>query len=151
MWTNRVVANNGSELFVEFTSPDNRKFVKKYSIPDIDISIFLANKLSDIETLSATFTSMQTMKNVNNDICDGWMYKLVGINMSYDYIELVAEIQSPNHQTFYKIFQTVGARDIAYMSSWMNSEASKVAEWVQNNDIVSLSDYFGVEVTEWQQ
>jgi hypothetical protein len=145
MWTNEIVKNNNGELFVEFTSPENRKFVKKYNAPNGDIETFLAEKLANIEALSVTFTNIQSTKNVEQEISTGWSFKLTMIEMQYDYIEIVAEVQSPS-QTLYKMFQITAPRLTEYIYAWIEAEKNKLADWIFAEDIEALSDYFGQEV-----
>lgn len=146
MWTNELLQNNNGELFVRFTSPSNKTFVKKYNVNNVDIETFLAQKISDIETLSETFESIKSVKNIEQEITDGWTFALIFIDMKYDYIEVIVEVITPT-QTLHKMYQIIAPRSPEYVYAWIEAEKNKLANLINADNIEALSDYFGMEVT----
>lgn len=142
MWT--AIISQADALEVEFVG-NGRKFTKRFPMPD-NVEEFLTQKLSDLETLSTTFATLQNMRGSIEQICEGWHVVYEYVAMPADWIEVYVTVVTPT-QELSKTYNTVGGRTLEYIGGYMQEEKSKVAEWVTNADTESLTNYFGQEVT----
>jgi hypothetical protein len=134
-----------SELRVEFTSANGNKFTKIYPAT-AEVEQFMADKLSEIETLASTFQAIQSLVNTTDTITEGWTFKYNYIAMPADWIEIFVDVITP-YQVLPKNYSTQPARTVEFIQNFVNNEKSKLAEWINNNDVEALANYFGQEVT----